>query len=198
MRTFKFNGSYQQVFGLLEMAYEVELSIRKVKIQIDNETTDNLRQVAQWLIDDKKKCGLYLCGVCGSGKSTMMKAIRNLITLSKNNYWEGLSREVSYMSYTASEINMMYTKGSSLANIMNADLLFIDDLGTESVEVVEYGNVFKPVEHVLSHRYDKQLHTIISTNLKPSEIKERYGTRLADRFREMFLKVTFKQTKSYR
>jgi DNA replication protein DnaC len=36
-----------------------------------------------------------------------------------------------------------------------------------------------------------QLFTIITTNLTPSEIREKYGDRIADRMNEMMVKIIF-------
>lgn len=70
-------------------------------------------------------------------------------------------------------------------------MLAIDDLGTEPVEVLEYGNRLNPVIDLLYKRYDEQLFTIITTNLTPKEIRERYGERIADRLNEMAFRIVF-------
>jgi DNA replication protein DnaC len=44
---------------------------------------------------------------------------------------------------------------------------------------------------MLTKRYDMQLFTIITTNLTPSEIREKYGDRIADRMNEMMVKIIF-------
>jgi DNA replication protein DnaC len=36
-----------------------------------------------------------------------------------------------------------------------------------------------------------QLFTIITTNLTPAEIREKYGDRIADRMNEMMVKIIF-------
>jgi DNA replication protein DnaC len=70
-------------------------------------------------------------------------------------------------------------------------MLAIDDLGIEPVEVMDFGNVLCPVVDLLTKRYDMQLFTIITTNLTPSEIREKYGDRIADRMNEMMVKIIF-------
>ena len=76
-------------------------------------------------------------------------------------------------------------------------MLGIDDLGTEPLEVLDYGNVLNPVVDLLMKRYDEQLFTLITTNLRPQEIREKYGERMADRFNEMMEKIIYKNV-SYR
>jgi DNA replication protein DnaC len=75
--------------------------------------------------------------------------------------------------------------------LSQVDMLAIDDLGIEPVEVMDFGNVLCPVVDLLTKRYDMQLFTIITTNLTPSEIREKYGDRIADRMNEMMVKIIF-------
>ena len=75
--------------------------------------------------------------------------------------------------------------------------LCIEDMGREASEVMSYGNILSPVADIVEQRYADQLFTIITTNLTPEQIKERYGGRVADRFREMLEVITFRHA-SYR
>jgi DNA replication protein DnaC len=56
---------------------------------------------------------------------------------------------------------------------------------------MDFGNVLCPVVDLLTKRYDMQLFTIVTTNLTPAEIREKYGDRVADRMNEMMVKVIF-------
>ena len=73
----------------------------------------------------------------------------------------------------------------------------IDDPGTESQEVMDFGNVVTPVIDLLTKRHDEQLFTIITTNLTPKQIREHYGDRIAERLNEMVEKIVFTNN-SYR
>ena len=73
---------------------------------------------------------------------------------------------------------------------MNTFILAVDDLGTEESEYCQYGNRYKPLEELLSYRYERMLPTIVTTNLSGKAIREKYGDRLADRFNEMMQVVT--------
>lgn len=64
--------------------------------------------------------------------------------------------------------------------------LAIDDLGTEPVEVMDYGNIITPVINLLTKRYEAHLFTIVTTNLDPKEIHKRYDDRIADRLNVSF------------
>ena len=75
--------------------------------------------------------------------------------------------------------------------IRSKKTLAIDDMGLEPAEVMDYGNILNPVVDLLSYRYDEQLFTIVTTNLKPEEIRQKYGDRIADRFNEMMERIIF-------
>lgn len=65
-------------------------------------------------------------------------------------------------------------------------MLFIDDIGTEPASIKSWGNEISPVTELLYSRYDRQLFTIITSNLNDKELEERYGLRIADRMAEIF------------
>ncbi len=58
----------------------------------------------------------------------------------------------------------------------------------EYMGIYLYGN---PTTDMLTMRYDRLLFTIITTNLTPQEIREKYGDRIADRLNEMMVKIVF-------
>ncbi len=137
-----------------------------------------------------------MCGVPGNGKTTLMRAISNLINLFelKDDYSQALfvrtldAREIVRLSRDAFD---QYRKTSQMP------MLAIDDLGLEPAEVLDYGNVLNPVIDLLSTRYNDQLFTLVTTNLTGKQIREKYGDRIADRFNEMMDVIIFK-TSSYR
>jgi DNA replication protein DnaC len=60
-----------------------------------------------------------------------------------------------------------------------------------------YGNICSPITELLEYRYDKRLPTLISTNLTPPMITQRYSERVGDRLKEMMDVVVF-EADSYR
>lgn len=69
-------------------------------------------------------------------------------------------------------------RADGLNAVIDADLLVIDDLGTESVlknVTLEY------LYTVISERMNKGRHTVITTNLSPAQLEARYGERIASR-----------------
>jgi len=68
--------------------------------------------------------------------------------------------------------------GSAFRSMLEAPLLFIDDLGTEPMLrniTVEYLFV------LLNERMAARRHTVVATNLTPVQIQERYGERVSSR-----------------
>lgn len=85
-----------------------------------------------------------------------------------------------------------------LADLKGTELLFIDDVGTEATSVKVWGNEVSPMVELLYQRYDRQLFTVITSNLESEDdIVNRYGDRINDRFAEMFDYLPF-DNQSYR
>jgi DNA replication protein DnaC len=69
-----------------------------------------------------------------------------------------------------------------------------DDLGTETVPSKAYGEEKIVLQEILMNRYESGLpfnYTHITSNLSAHDIGIRYGTRIKDRFREMFNLIVF-------
>lgn len=82
---------------------------------------------------------------------------------------------------------------AQLNQMLSAELLLIDDLGTEPMLrniTVEY------LFMLLNERMSRRLHTVIATNLSPGELLERYNervvSRLMDRTKGEFIRLTGK------
>ena len=75
--------------------------------------------------------------------------------------------------------------------------MVIDDVGVEPSTIKVWGNEISPFVEVIYHRYDRQLFTIVTSNLDDEELFKRYGPRVADRFAEMFDRIAF-ENNSYR
>lgn len=174
---------------LLAVRTEVEYR-RRIFIE-----SDDLRQqvscMASWLTSDNSKFGMLLCGQCGNGKTTLVKAFQSLLNLLRlQNKWRN---EVWGMEiHNARDIaRLCKDNWRGWQRLCGVQMLAIDDLGTEPTEVMDYGNVLNPVIDLLYKRYDEQLFTIVTTNLNPKDIRSKYGERIADRFNEMMERIIF-------
>lgn len=76
-------------------------------------------------------------------------------------------------------------------SLRRQEMAIVDDLGEEPKELMVYGQPATPVADILSDRYDKQLLTIVTTNLGKESLAAKYGERLYDRFREWLHPVPF-------
>ena len=172
-------------------AFEAQVELRGGAVQYDEMTTKNLRKVAETLAGDSHKFGLLLAGTCGNGKTTTMRAVQSVVQLLNNTYYNRRGEGIGNRLLEAKEITGLSDKDGQLTVYKTVPVLFLDDLGREPTEVLKYGNVTSPITELLEYRYNQRLTTIVTTNLEPSEIREKYGDRIADRFNEMFALVSY-------
>lgn len=189
------NIKQEDLEQMLLNCYEAEVVKRRMKLIQDNVTVGRIKKVAKWLTGEYKT-GLLLYGAsCGTGKTTIANAICTLISY----IYDG-SYNVKKNVYKTTAINLvkLYSDNpDEYRSMANKELLFIDDLGVEAVNIKVYGNEFSPVTELLYNRYDRNLVTILTSNLSDEQMKDRYGARIDDRLREMFDKIHF-QGPSYR
>ena len=174
-----------QVIEMLTASVQAEVEYRHRLFEDNPQMREQIAKAARWLIN-QDKFGLLMCGVCGNGKSTLMLAIRSLINFldMKDAYNESMT----VFRIDAREIARLSKDDfAKFEKIRSKKMLAIDDMGLEPAEVMDYGNILNPVVDLLSYRYDEQLFTIVTTNLKPEDIRQKYGDRIADRFNEMMV-----------
>ena len=188
---FKMPMSEVDAYACLLAAMMAEVEYRH-RIFCSNEYLEKqLCEMAHWLTSPSSHFGILLCGGCGNGKSTMLKAFQQLlnslhIPKPDDDSTYGIQIvDAKYIAYLCKNNYEAYRK------LISVNMLGIDDLGTEPSEVMDYGNVYTPVIDLLTKRYEEQLFTIITTNLTPQQIREHYGDRIADRLNEMVKKIVF-------
>lgn len=187
--SFKLPFEESQVIDMLIASYMAEVEYRHRKYIEDPELIDRITTAARWLIN-QKRFGILLCGVPGNGKTTLMLAIRSLINFL--DITDSYNEKMSVYRIDAREIARLSNEDfAKFEKIRSKKMLAIDDMGLEPAEVMDYGNILNPVVDLLSYRYDEQLFTIVTTNLKPNEIRQKYGDRIADRFNEMMERIIF-------
>lgn len=138
-----------------------------------------------------KRYGVILCGTCGNGKTTMMRAFQNLLNVLR------LPDDYHKKTYGMSVVNAGHIAYLCRSNyerfleLCNTEMLGIDDMGTEPLEVQEFGNMHRPMVDLLTRRYENGTFSFITTNLVPQQIRNLYGERIADRLNEMVDKIIF-------
>lgn len=193
---FRLPLTYEQANAALTAAYMAEVEYRHRKCIHDGYTSLHIQEAARWLTDPCPKFGMLLCGQCGNGKSTLVRAIRSLIQLlySSSSYDDQRYLRIVDAKEIVAKAKADYRQFTDLCK---TDMLAIDDLGIEPSEVLDYGNVLNPAIDLLTRRYNDQLFTLVTTNLTPQQIREHYGDRIADRFNEMMDRIVFNNP-SYR
>lgn len=145
-------------------------------------------------MSDDAKPWLCMRGYVGTGKTTMLRAVSEMLT-SIQTVDDGKFRTLAPFSFryiTATELADIMSESKATYNgIRNIKLLLIDDVGREPKEILDYGNVMYPFIDLMQYRYENGLGTIFTTNLTGAELRERYGERIADRMREKCFFVTF-------
>ncbi|MBQ7307753.1 MAG: ATP-binding protein [Clostridia bacterium] len=127
--------------------------------------------------DETQRNTFLILGKSGTGKTYAMKSFAK--SLSEK------GKTVLYL--TAFGINNMFlemtlggyeTKKKILNQLLDADLLLIDDLGTEQI----YKNVtIENLYNILDERINLNKRIMISTNLTPNEVLDKYDVRIYSR-----------------
>ncbi len=117
---------------------------------------------------------VVLSGGTGVGKTHLTKCMANEFLLEGKvvNFVtsQKLSQDIKDIAKNLKE--------DTWRNYLSVNVLFIDDLGAESV----YRDATLPLlQSLITERLQRQLQTIITTNLTPGEIEERYGARIFSR-----------------
>ena len=164
----------------------VKASEREMQMTADIE---KVLQMAAWWIKSGKR-GLLLCGNCGTGKTKLMQAMSQLIAYYHNNPLNKIhvysAGEVVRLSLSKDE-----KESTTFDNLKKLRYVGIDDLGTEPVNVKNWGTDTNPIIDILYKRYDAMKVTVLSTNKDMDGIRETYGDRIHDRICEMYDRISF-------
>ena len=188
-----------------------EVNSRRREFNATDEYRKHMYDVACWLTSEEPTFGLFLCGGPGNGKTTILRALQSLVRWLRRDEKE--RDDLPYVSgfeiVGAKELVLLAKafNGQTRDNrsetgrykrLRDMEVLAIDDLGSEPVESMVYGEAVTTVMDVISYRYDMQLTTLATSNMSPDKVKERYDGRLADRFREMMCVINFGNEPSFR
>lgn len=202
----------KQVYAMLYEACRVEVAHRYRQFFATEDYKRHLWDIAKWLTSDASTFGLFLCGGAGNGKTTILRALQNLVNYLRSD--EGYSSETGhpikgYMIVSAKDLVLLAKAYNNptrdnesdvykFKRLRKMEILAIDDLGTEPRESIHYGDFVTAAMDVISYRYEEQFCTLASSNLAADEISKYYDERIADRFREMMHIINFGTEKSFR
>lgn len=137
-----------------------------------------MQYVDGWEENREAGRGLYLCGDVGTGKTHLAVAVMNdlirrqrvpalFVTAPE------LLDNLRPQSYNNPELGM----DQWMSSVKNADLLVLDDLGSEKATAWVQERVFI----IVDHRYREMLPTVITSNIGPQELGDKLGARTASR-----------------
>lgn len=129
----------------------------------------------------KNNLGLLIYGNCGNGKSHMSFCIAN--KLLDSGYSVVCTSIEALLNKIKKSFNTWGSEGEieTLNSLSNADLLILDDLGTENITDWSLSKIY----NIIDSRYRNKLPLIITTNLKINDLENTYGKRTIDRINEM-------------
>ena len=159
---------------MLRECYIDEVARRGIKFKDDEATAEHLNKAAKWIVGDFKP-GLLLYGSVGNGKTTLIRAIRRLIGLLYESAYSNERKGVATVS--ALELaNIAKEENGRFDNLKKAELLSIDDVGVEPSTIKVWGNEISPFVDTIYYRYDRQLFTIMTSNLSDEQLADKYGS----------------------
>ena len=162
-RRFRLSLTKEEAIDLMLVAVQNEVEFRQRQFVMSEELMEQVTKMASWLTGESSKFGIMLLGLCGNGKSTLVKAFDKLLT----QLAIPLYRNCTIERYNLKMVDAKYVANLSKSNpkdyfcLSRSEMLAIDDLGTEPTEVMDYGNISYPLIDLLTQRYELQQFTII-------------------------------------
>jgi len=160
---------------------------RGMNIESQVELMQQCERIAKWMVRTDCKNSLMILGEIGVGKTTMMHAMKATLR----------SLYCSVQLVEATRLEVLFRDFPDTYEMLGSKsirYLFIDDVGTENTEFKDYGTPVIPFVDIINARYDANLPTIITSNLRAddsvNEFAQKYGERVADRLHEMANKLT--------
>lgn len=180
--------------NLVYYFYKKEVERRGNAFALTESLRERISEVGKFLCDEDRKYGLFFPGTVGNGKTTMLKAIRDVLVYLTDtgqiDFCEG-SKYPRYETACGIAESMIYDR-PRYQELKTSRHLFIDELGSEQTEIVSYGIIYRPFYDILSYRYENNLPTFVTSNLNAEDIALKYDDeRVVDRMGEMFEIISF-------
>lgn len=167
----------------------LSIAVFPEELILNEEFKNIIGQITLWYANDNRfkldiSKGIILRGNCGTGKTIILETIVNIVEFGDN-------RKPIFINVR--DLQNLYIKNDieQIETLKKRFLILIDDVGVENVDIKNYGNLLEPFNDLFDYRYRNKLETIISTNLTPEKIKQIYGDRILDRFKECFNEYIF-------
>lgn len=208
---FRIPLTQDQAKQLISDEYQKLVSQDGSKCHMTEEIENNISQVAKMLTEKSNKCGLLLCGFCGNGKTTLLRALKRVIyrigafgdlkLLRKAIISQKQGGRAIFLpdekSLRIEKAYNLVTQEELIEKMKGEELIGIDDLGQEPTAVKSYGTTITPLVNLMETRCDEGKFMAITSNLTPKQISEKYGKRIRDRFNGRISVIRFRD-KSFR
>jgi DNA replication protein DnaC len=138
--------------------------------------------------------GLLISGPVGCGKTSILQIINALLPKNRRFIVRSCCQiSLDYMEDGHKTIQR-YSSGSFDLYSRTPGTVYFDDFGIEQ-NASHFGNARNVMAEILLHRYDFYMEhhmlTHLTTNLKSSELEDKYGLRLRSRLRQMCQLISF-------
>lgn len=125
----------------------------------------------------EKRGNLFLVGTTGAGKTHLTTAIaRKVLDLGFDVIYETAQNVMAAFEQDRFHSGYAQTEGKA-EKYMDCTLLILDDLGTEFTNAFTVSCLY----NLLNERQNKGLSTVISTNVPPMQLREKYEDRIYSR-----------------
>lgn len=132
----------------------------------------------------KNSCSLFFLGKTGLGKTFISSMIaKSLIEKGFNVVFDSIN---NFLTKAENE-HFGRSNGNTVETIINADLVILDDLGSEFSTPFNNSTLY----NIINTRINMDVPTIVSTNLSLSELNEKYDDRIISRLTGMFTPYRF-------
>lgn len=149
------------------------------------------RQLGHGIIVDQigvEKCGLLLSGPTGTGKTTLASVIAyTRVEAGQAIVWQDFNALVRKLRRTYQRHYDGPDVGEIVEVVSKSDFLLLDDLGslTRASRDTELWaeDAIEAVREIANHRLNKQLPTVVTTNLSKEQLYTQFGDRVVSRLR---------------
>lgn len=132
----------------------------------------------------KNSCSLFFLGKTGLGKTFLSSMIaKSLIEKGFNVVFDSIN---NFLIMAENE-HFGRSNGNTVETIINADLVILDDLGSEFSTPFNNSTLY----NIINTRINMEVPTIVSTNLSLSELNEKYDDRIISRLTGMYTPFRF-------
>lgn len=188
--------SYDEARKLVWYACQAKSRIIGKEFVVDEYNRGIIQNLIRYFIGDPDcewdhSKGVFLYGQVGTGKTYLMSVLQTFVDASGIDF-----RRFEFHTCADIADGVEIEGVESLRKYFNSETdICFDDFGQEAATIKRYGNELNAMERILTKRYNAFIAgkciTHLTSNMDLSEVENVYGTRLADRFREMFNIVFF-------